>query len=38
MGVVDPIRNRNLSEDIHLDKMQEMILLDDAITEIRLEP
>lgn len=38
MGVVDPIRNRNLSEDIYLDKMQEMILLDDAITEIRLEP
>lgn len=38
MGVIDPIRDLNLSEDIHLDEMQEMILLDDAITEIRLEP
>lgn len=37
-GVVDPIKDLNLDDDMHFNESQEMIILDDVIPEVRLEP
>jgi hypothetical protein len=37
-GVVDPIKDLNLDDDMHFNESQEMIILDDVISEVRLEP
>ena len=37
-GVVDPIKDLNLDDDMHFNASQEMIILDDVISEVRLEP
>jgi hypothetical protein len=37
-GVVNPIKDLNLDDDMHFNESQEMIILDDVISEVRLEP
>ena len=36
-GVVDPIKDLNLDDDMHFDEPGEMISLDDVLPEVRLE-
>jgi hypothetical protein len=37
-GLVEPIRDLNLGDDMYFDEAKEMIILDDVISEVRLEP
>ena len=37
-GGVDPTKDLNLDDDMHFNESQEMIILDDVISEVRLEP